>query len=80
MAKLWKCQVKEDYKFPSARVSGRPFVKSEAVFLNDAQVTDEIKNSPVLDVEEVDDPDRPSEPEPAKKPARKAKASDDKDT
>lgn len=74
MAKMWKCQVKQDYRFPTARIAGRPFVKTEAVHLNEAQITDEIINSPVLDVEEYDD-----DPEPARKPARKAKASDDKD-
>lgn len=60
MAKLWQVQIKATSKFPNARVSGHQFYRSNPVHLKQNQMNDEIKNSPVLDVEEIDDPDRPT--------------------
>lgn len=60
MAKLYHVTVAADYRWSVATVGGRPFSKHGATPLNDAQMTDEIKSSPILTVVEVED----SGPEP----------------
>lgn len=47
-------RVRADYPWDIAQVGGRRFFKHEATQLHPHELTDEIKNSPLLDVESVE--------------------------
>ena len=53
---MYKILVRADYPWDVAQVAGRRFHKREAVTLHANELTDEIKNSPLLDI-------TPGEPE-----------------
>lgn len=52
MAKRYRVRLKEDWRWPTAQVQGREFTK-ESMELQEVEVTEEIRNSPLLVVEEV---------------------------
>jgi len=62
MATLYRVCVKPDYRWPTARVSGRQFSKTPEV-MNEAYVNDEMRTSPLLEVKLVVEPDVAAEPE-----------------
>lgn len=50
---MYSVKVKPDYRHSTATVGGRMFRKSGTVVVVDSDMTDEIKNSPILDVKRV---------------------------
>ena len=53
--------VKEDYRWSTANVGGRPFSKLGETELTVDDMTDEILNSPILAVVEVEEPEAAAE-------------------
>jgi hypothetical protein len=56
--KIYRIAVKSDYRWNRVRVSGREFCK-EPVELAENIINDEILNSPLLDVTEIEPPKPP---------------------
>jgi len=71
MHTFYRITVKPDCRWNNVRVAGRDFSKSGVETLNEAEVTDEILNSPLLVVDEVVEPEPEPEPEPKPKPKRR---------
>lgn len=52
--KQYSVRVRDDFPFDAARVGNRPYTKSTPVLIAEADMTDEIKNSSALRVEEIE--------------------------
>lgn len=50
---MYRVRLREDYRWPTATINGREFTKIP-IELQETDVTEEIRNSPLLVVEEVD--------------------------
>lgn len=50
---MYRIKVKAGYRWSQARVAGRAFSKFEVVELHEVDMSEEIHNSPLLEVEEV---------------------------
>lgn len=55
MAKIYQVTVKQDYRWSDCQVAGRTFSKRAVTNVAEADLTDEIRNSPLLDVTEAGD-------------------------
>lgn len=53
MSLLYEVRVREDYPWGTARVGGRMFAKAEATPVPESEMTDEIRNSPLLVVSDA---------------------------
>jgi pyruvate/2-oxoglutarate dehydrogenase complex dihydrolipoamide acyltransferase (E2) component len=65
---IYQVTVKQDYRWKSARISGRVFFQSRPIAVPEARMNDEILNSPILDVvgseaELVEETEQPGETE-----------------
>lgn len=59
---FYSVKVKPDSRWQSVRVAAREFTKA-GVTLQESELNDEIKNSPLLDITPVDEPALTPEPE-----------------
>jgi len=74
MHTYYRITVKPDYRWSNVRVSGRDFSKANVEVLNEAEVNEEILNSPLLTVEVVEPEPEPNKPGKSKRVRRKADA------
>lgn len=84
MAKYYRVKVKDDWRWGGARVSGRNFAKSGHVEVSETEMMQEILDSPLLVVEEVEPEVEPEveavvevEAEAEPKPRRRRRVADD---
>jgi len=71
---MYEVLVSEKYRWDTARVAGRIFSKRGVEYIHEHEMTDEIRNSPLLSVVEVKAAEPEPEPDPKKKPAKARKS------